>query len=69
MPAGLLRHGRQRDNSADSRDPSAVGFVPAENLVGRAEFLFFSTDGTAALWQFWKWPMAIRWSRLFSGVG
>lgn len=70
VPAGhYFAMGDNRDNSADSRDPSAVGFVPAENLVGRAEFLFFSTDGSAALWQVWRWPLAIRWSRLFSGVG
>ncbi|MGE0715982.1 MAG: signal peptidase I [Alphaproteobacteria bacterium] len=70
VPAGhYFAMGDNRDNSADSRDPSAVGFVPAENLVGRAEFLFFSTDGSAALWQFWRWPFAIRWERLFGGVG
>jgi signal peptidase I len=40
-----------------------------ENLVGRAEFIFFSFDGNqASLWKPWTWPMAIRWSRLFSGV-
>jgi signal peptidase I len=55
--------GDNRDNSADSR--SQVGFVPAENLVGRAEFLFFSTNGTASILEFWKWPTAIRFSRLF----
>lgn len=55
--------GDNRDNSADSR--SQVGYVPAENLVGRAEFLFFSTNGTASILEFWKWPTAIRFSRLF----
>lgn len=58
--------GDNRDNSADSRD---IGFVPAENLVGRAEFLFFSTDGSAEWWEIWAWPFAIRYSRLFNGVG
>ena len=42
--------------------------IPAENLVGRAEFLFFSTDGSAAWWEVWKWPFAIRYWRLFHGV-
>ncbi len=60
--------GDNRDNSADSREPRAVGFVPAENLVGRAEVLFFSTDGSAALWEVWKWPYAIRWPRLFQDI-
>lgn len=57
--------GDNRDNSADSR---VIGFIPAENMVGRAEILFFSTDGSAALWEFWRWPFATRYSRLFSGV-
>jgi signal peptidase I len=46
-----------------------VGFVPFENLVGRAEFLFFSHDERAPLWQFWRWPAAIRWGRIFDGIG
>jgi signal peptidase I len=58
--------GDNRDNSADSR--AQVGFVPRENLVGRAEILFFSTDRSAALWEVWKWPMAIRTERLFNAV-
>jgi signal peptidase I len=45
-----------------------VGFVPFANLVGRAEFLFFSSDGSAELWEIWKWPTAIRFSRFFKGV-
>ena len=58
--------GDNRDNSQDSRYLNAVGYVPAENLVGRAEIIFFSTDGTAALWELWKWPWAIRWDRFFT---
>jgi signal peptidase I len=42
--------------------------VPAENLVGRAEFLFFSTNGRARIWEVWKWPITIRYSRLFDGI-
>ncbi len=60
--------GDNRDNSQDSRVLSAVGFIPAENLVGRAEILFFSTDGTARIWQIWNWPFATRFDRLFSGI-
>ena len=59
--------GDNRDNSADSRILSGVGYVPAENLVGRAEFIFFSAEG-AALWEVWKWPWAIRWGRFFTGI-
>ncbi len=60
--------GDNRDNSQDSRVMHAVGFIPAENLIGRAEFLFFSTDGSAAIWEVWKWPFAIRYGRLLDGI-
>lgn len=68
VPAGhYFAMGDNRDNSQDSRT-SAVGFVPKQNLVGRAEFLFFSVNGSARFWEVWKWPMAIRWDRLFDGI-
>ena len=60
--------GDNRDSSQDSRVLSAVGYVPFENLVGRAEFLFFSHNDSAALWQIWKWPAAIRWRRIGDGI-
>jgi signal peptidase I len=69
VPSGeYFMMGDNRDNSQDSRVLSAVGYVPAENLIGRAEFIFFSTDGSARLWEVWKWPFTIRYSRLFHGV-
>jgi signal peptidase I len=69
VPAGhVFAMGDNRDNSLDSREQDAVGFIPVENLVGRAEFIFFSVDGSARWWEVWGWPMAIRWSRLFSAV-
>lgn len=65
----LFVMGDNRDNSADSRDPnSGVGFVPMENLVGRAEFIFFSIQPGNAWWQVWYWPFDIRWGRLFHGI-
>jgi signal peptidase I len=60
--------GDNRDSSQDSRVISAVGFVPFENLVGRAEFLFFSHDDSARLWEIWKWPFAIRYGRIGNGI-
>ncbi len=60
--------GDNRDGSQDSRVLNDVGYIPAENLVGRAEVLFFSTDGTARWWEFWKWPTATRFSRFFESV-
>ncbi len=59
--------GDNRDNSQDSRFPD-VGPVPVENLIGRAEFVFFSHDGSASWWQVWKWPGAIRWGRIFKSI-
>jgi signal peptidase I len=68
VPEGnFFAMGDFRDNSLDSR--ADVGFVPFENLVGRAEFIFYSTDGSAEIWEFWKWPAATRWERLFDGIG
>ena len=60
--------GDNRDNSLDSRVLSHVGFVPAENLVGRAEILFFSTDGSSAWFEPWKWPFAVRYNRILRKV-
>jgi signal peptidase I len=69
--------GDNRDNSLDSRvafggkpgrPDDEIRYVPAENLVGKAQFIFFSTDGSAGWWELWKLPFAIRYSRLFHGV-
>ncbi len=62
--------GDNRDNSLDSRRPMSegVGYIPFENLVGRAEMLFFSTDGNAKFWQPWKWFQAMRYNRFFDSL-
>ena len=60
--------GDNRDHSSDSRVLGNVGFVPEANLVGRAEVLFFSTDGSARFWEVWKWPFATRFSRFFNSL-
>ncbi|HEY1630179.1 MAG TPA: signal peptidase I [Rhizomicrobium sp.] len=58
--------GDNRDNSDDSRDH--VGYVPAEDLVGKAEFIFFSIDVDNDWWKFWQWPVQTRYSRMFTGI-
>jgi signal peptidase I len=55
--------GDNRDNSQDSRYIKSVGFIPFDNLVGRAELIFFS----------WNWrkigqnncKTSIEWGRIF----
>ena len=58
--------GDNRDNSSDSR--FSVGYVPADNLVGRANIIFFSISGGASPLEIWKWPSEMRASRLFNFV-
>ena len=60
--------GDNRDNSQDSRIIQEVGFVPMQNLVGQASIIFFSTNGQAKLWEVWKWPISIRFERLFNQI-
>ena len=60
--------GDNRDHSADSRVLPRLGYVPMENLIGRAEFIFFSVDGCGSLWNPLTWPDTIRWSRLFTSI-
>ncbi len=67
-PGTYFMMGDNRDNSTDSRFLRDVGYVPLENFVGRAEFIFFSTDGSGEWWEVWKWPWMIRYSRLFSSI-
>jgi len=58
--------GDNRDNSLDSRFD--VGFVAAENLVGKAQVIFLSLEDGVPAWQIWRWPDKMRWDRLFTGL-
>jgi len=59
--------GDNRDSSQDSRSPQ-VGYVPYENLIGEAQIVFFSHDGSAHWWEVWKWPLAVRYGRLLTVI-
>jgi signal peptidase I len=65
-PDHYFMMGDNRDNSTDSRFLNAVGYVPIENFVGRADIIFFSLAPDTPIWQFWRWPIAIRWGRFFN---
>ena len=57
--------GDNRDNSKDSR---FVGSVPKNNLVGKAQIIFFATEGGSTILQFWRWPFDIQIDRLFKMI-
>ena len=67
-PGHYFMMGDNRDNSLDSRVPSAVGYVPFENLIGKAQIVFFSIGDGEPAWHIWSWPWSVRWSRLFTIV-
>ena len=57
--------GDNRDNSKDSR---FVGLVPKNNLVGKAQIIFFATEGGSTILEFWRWPFDIQIDRLFKMI-
>lgn len=62
--------GDNRDDSLDSRFPAStggIGMVPTSDLIGRASFTFWSTDGSASWVKPWTWFSALRASRIANG--
>jgi len=61
--------GDNRDNSTDSRVLSKVGYVSEINLVGKANFIFFSNDkNKGSFFEFWNWDDSIRFTRFFNKI-
>ena len=61
--------GDNRDCSKDSRFLSSVGYVHKNNLVGKAQFIFFSSDRSAgSIFSFWKWNKSLRIDRFFKRI-
>ena len=53
---------------AEAYGPKDEAAVPEANLISKAQFLFFSHNGSARWWQVWKWPFAIRYGRIGDGI-
>ena len=61
--------GDNRDCSKDSRYLTSVGYVHKDNLVGKARFIFFSSDTRiGSIFEFWKWHKSIRFKRTFNKI-
>ena len=61
--------GDNRDCSKDSRFLSSVGYVHKQNLVGKAQFIFFSSDrSVGSFFAFWKWHKSIRFNRFLNKI-
>ena len=61
--------GDNRDCSKDSRFLNEVGYVNKLNLVGKAQFLFFSSDSRiASFFNFFRWKDTIRLNRFFKKI-
>ena len=61
--------GDNRDCSKDSRYLASVGYVHENNLVGKAQFIFFSSDrSVGSIFAFWKWNKSIRFDRFFKNI-
>ena len=61
--------GDNRDCSKDSRFLSSVGYVHKNNLVGKAQFIFFSSDRSkGSIFSFWKWAEILRFNRFFMKI-
>jgi signal peptidase I len=67
-PGHFFMMGDNRQNSADSRVLDQVGYIPLENLIGRAQLIFFSIKGGLHPSQVEDWSSSLRWQRMLTIV-
>ena len=61
--------GDNRDCSKDSRYLTSVGYVHKDNLVGKAQFIFFSSDTRkGSIFEIWRWNELVRFDRFFKKI-
>lgn len=69
VPDGMyFMMGDNRNNSSDSRDPMGVGYVPYDNIIGKAQFVFFSSNRSIPLWDVPEWIHKFRFKRFFNRI-
>ena len=67
-PGHFFMMGDNRDNSADSRFKEPIGFVPRENLIGKAQYIYYSRQSKRRMRSPRKGDGRVRWNRLLMKI-